>query len=131
MQHVHCVGELLKRHEMELHVLARGEVAFAAAAEIADIGKALELSGCQHAAGHLGPHHLNARLALSVAAKTEAVRAEIVFGNAAGENVDRFGAELFDLRADCVIVLVLKFACQRHVNQCCVGVIHGETPYSL
>ncbi len=42
VQHVHRIGEGGERHEVELHVLARGEVTFAAAAEIGNVGEALQ-----------------------------------------------------------------------------------------
>ncbi len=104
LQHVHGVGKAGERHEVELHVLARGEVATGAGAEIGDVGKAVHLGSSERAAGNFGAHHLDACLPLAVAAEAKPVAAEIVFRNVAGEELVGLGAELFDFRADCVIV---------------------------
>ena len=117
---------------MELHVLARGEVAFAAAAEIGHVGEPLQLRGRQHAAGHFRAHHLHAGLALAVAAETQAIGTKIVVGDPPGEKILGLGAELFDLSSDGLIVLLLKRAADDGiVEQRGIGVGQKDTPYSL
>ena len=88
------------------------------------------LGGRQHAAGDFGAHHLDAGLALAVDAEAQAEGAEIVVGDLAGEEFLGFGSECFDLGADGIVVLLLKFVRDGVVEEG-VGMGHGETPYSL
>ena len=52
-EHVQSVGHLRQRHKVILHVLPRGEVAFAGGAEIGDRSHLAHLAGCEQAAGIL------------------------------------------------------------------------------
>src|SRR6185436_11269531 len=70
-------------HEVELHVLARRDVALAAGEPLGDVGERLELRGRDDAAGELGADHHQAVLALAVDAVQEAERAPVVGGQLA------------------------------------------------
>jgi hypothetical protein len=94
---------------MELHVLPRGEVTLASAAEIGNIREPFHLGRREHAAGNFGAHHLNARLALSIASETKAVRAKIVISDTAGCVFGGFLAKGLDFGPDGLIVLLVEF----------------------
>ncbi len=70
---------------MILHVLAGGEVAFAAAELVGDERELLDLARREDAAGDLAADHLDACLALSVDAVFQAEGAEFVLRDFAGE----------------------------------------------
>ena len=78
-EHAQHLGRLPELDEVELHVLARGEVAPAARIGLGDVGEHLELVGLDLAVRDLHPHHLaGAALALAVDALVEAEDAELV-----------------------------------------------------
>ena len=77
-QQMQGVGNLRQRHKVKLHVLARGEVAFAAGALVGDGGQLPHLTGGEQAARDLGADHLDAVLALAVDAAAEAEGPELV-----------------------------------------------------
>ena len=79
-------GVRLELDEVELHVLAGGEVAPAARVRLGDVGERLELLGGDAAVRHLDAEHLVvAALALAVDALVEAEDAEHVLVDAAVE----------------------------------------------
>src|SRR6185295_15236374 len=102
------VRNLRQRDEMKLHVLARGEVAFAAGALVGNLAELPHLDRRKQAARNLGADHLNAVLALSVDAAAEAIGPELVSGQLSCEEVLSLGAEQFDIRTDGAIVLLFK-----------------------
>ncbi len=108
VQHVHQVGGARERHEVILHVLARGDVAFAAGELVGDVAELLELARCGEAAGDLHAYHLHAGLALSVDAVFQAEGAEFVVGNIAGDECRSLLAEDLNLLPNGLIVLILK-----------------------
>ena len=80
------LGRPLELDEVELHVLAGGEVAPAARVGLGDVGEGLELLGGDAAVRHLDAEHLVvAALALAVHALIQAEDAEHVFVDAAVE----------------------------------------------
>src|ERR1035441_5982272 len=128
-QQVHDVGHLGQGHEVILHVLAGGDVAFAAGEPFADARQLFHLRGGEQAAGDLAAHHLDAGLTLPVDAVLEAERAEVVLRDFAGEEGVGFAAEGFDFFADQVVVLELEVVADAE------GIFdesgHRESPYSL
>ena len=85
-QQAQDLGRLLELHEVELHVLAGGEVAPAPRVRLGDVGARLELLGGQAAVRHLDPEHLVvAALPLPVDALVQAEDAEHVFVDPAVE----------------------------------------------
>jgi hypothetical protein len=82
----HDLGDPLQLHEVELDVLASGDVAPAPGVLIGDVGHHVELLGGDAAVGQLHPHHLVvAALALAVDAVVEAEHPEHVLVDLAGE----------------------------------------------
>ena len=80
------LGDVLELHEVELHVLAGGEVAPAARVGLGDVAEHLELVGLDPAVGDLHPHHLvDAALALAVDALVQAEHPEDVVVDLARE----------------------------------------------
>ena len=80
------LGDVTQRDEVELHVLAGGEVTPAARVLGGDGAEDLELLGGDPAVGDLHPHHLvGAALALAVDALVEAHHPEDVLGDLARE----------------------------------------------
>ena len=80
------LGCLLELDEVELHVLARGEVAPAARVRLGDVGERLELLGRDATVRHLDAQHLvAAALALAVDAVIQSEDAEGVLVDAAVE----------------------------------------------
>ena len=91
----------LELHEVELHVLAGGEVAPAARVGLGDVAEHLELVGLDLAVRDLHPHHLvEAALALAVDALVEAEHAEDVVVDLAGEEAARAVLEGGELLLD-------------------------------
>ena len=85
-QQAQDLGRLLELDEVELHVLAGGEVAPAAGVGLGDVGERLELLGGDPAVRHLDAQHLVvAALALAVDALVQAEDAEHVLVDAAVE----------------------------------------------
>ena len=81
-----CGGGVLELHEVELGVLAGGEVAPAAGVGLGDVGEHLELVGLDLAVGDLHPQHLVvAALALAVDPLVEAEDPEGVVVDLTGE----------------------------------------------
>ncbi len=85
-QQVQQIRHLPQRHEVELHVLARGKVSLAAGVVVSDFGKLAHLFGGQKASGNLGPDHLDAGLSLAVDPAAEAVRAKLIVSDLAGKH---------------------------------------------
>jgi len=106
---VQGVGNLGQRHEVILHVLAGGDVAFPASVEVGDLGEVPHLIGGEQAAGNLGANHMHRFLALAVDAAAQAEGAELVGGEFAGGEGVSLGAEQFDVRANGLIVLLCLF----------------------
>jgi hypothetical protein len=102
------VRNLCQRDKMELHVLPGGEVALAAGTLVGDRAELAHLSGSKQAAGDFRADHLDAILALAVDAAAEAVGAEFVDGQPAGEKLLSLGPKEFDIRANGAIVFLLK-----------------------
>ena len=102
------VGNLRQRHKVKLHVLPRGEVAFAAGALVGDRAQLPHLSGGEQAARDLGADHLDAVLALAVDAAAEAKGPELVDCQLPREEVLGLGPEQFDIRTNGAIVLLFK-----------------------
>ena len=93
------VGDLLELHEVELDVLAGGDVAPAPGVRRRRCGRAcVELVGGQAAVGDLHPHHLVvAALALAVDAVVQAEDPEDVLLEVAGEVAGELRLELGDV----------------------------------
>ena len=95
------LGRLLELHEVELHVLAGGEVAPAPRVGLGDVAEHLELVGLDPAVRDLHPHHLVvAALALPVDALVQPEHPEHVVVDLAGHVPLGAVLELEDLRLD-------------------------------
>jgi hypothetical protein len=93
-----CRG-VLQLRPVELHVLARREVAVAAVVAAGDVGQLAQLRArIQHAVGHGDAQHR--RMALDVEAVLQAQRAEFVVGQFAGFPAADLVAELLDALVD-------------------------------
>ena len=99
------LGRLLERDEVELHVLAGGEVAPAAGVVVGDVRERVEVFGVDAAVRDLDAQHLGAAaLALAVDAVVQAEDAERVLvdaavevlGDGALEDVELFGDDRFE-----------------------------------
>ena len=90
---------------VELDVLARGEVAVAAVVLARDVRQHAQLRRRQQAVGNRHAQHR--RVALDVQAVLQAQRAELVFGQLAGEKAPRLVAELRDAFVDDALVVVV------------------------
>ena len=109
-------GDLLEVDEVELHVLAGGEVAPAAAVGLGDVGEHVELLGGDGAVGHLHPHHLVvAALALAVDAVVQAEDPEGVLLEVAGEVPGELLLELLDVGTDLGVDLTLQHGWRRGI----------------
>ena len=75
---LHRLGHAGQRHEVELHVLARGDVAEAARVFVGDVGEAIDLRRGEHALRDLHAQHVHVLLALAVGAAREAVDLELI-----------------------------------------------------
>ena len=97
-QHAQHVGHLVERDEVDLDVLARGDVALAQWGKgLTDLGEAVELIGGHAAHGQLDPVHVYVRLALSVDALAQPVEHELdLFALLLAEG-GRFGFEIVEL----------------------------------
>jgi hypothetical protein len=92
------LGDVAQLHEVELHVLAGGEVAPAAGVGGGDRAEDLELVGRDPPVGDLDPHHLvGAALALAVDALVQAHHPEDVLREIAREVLLDGGLEAVDL----------------------------------
>ena len=97
-QQAHDLGHLLELDEVELHVLAGGDVAPAPGEGLGDVGQHVELLGGDGAVGRLDAHHLaGAALALAVDAVVQAEDAEDVLGQIAGQVALELALELGDV----------------------------------
>ena len=95
---LHHVGDVVQLHEVELDVLARRDVAPAAAVAVGDVAHHLELLGRHRSVRHLDADHLiGAALALAVDAVVEAEHAEHVLGHLARLVAAELLAELGDV----------------------------------
>ncbi len=90
---------------MILDILSRGEMTFAATELIGDKGQLIHLPRSQNTAGHFGPDHLHARLALAVDTAAQTLGAELIVSYLASCELLSVGAELFNIRADGGVVL--------------------------
>jgi hypothetical protein len=82
----HQLGHALEAHEVELHVLAGGDVAPAPRVPVRDVGHEIELVGQEPTPGDLHPHHLVVpALALTVDAVVEPEDAEGILLDVTGE----------------------------------------------
>ena len=100
-QVAHDCGDLLQRDEVELDVLASGDVAPAAAVGVGDVAHHVELLGRDRPVGDLHPDHLVvAALALPVDAVVEAEDPEDVLLELAAEVALELDLELLDIGAD-------------------------------
>ena len=89
---------VVELHEVELHVLARGDVAEAAGPALGDVGQRPELRDVQRSLGNLDPDHLRvAGLALPVGPADEAEGAPLVGGQLAALVPVEGGHELVDV----------------------------------
>ena len=88
---------LVQLHEVELHVLARGDVAEAARPAFGDVGQGAELGDVQDALRDLDADHLHVALALAVRAAHQAERAPLVGRQLAALVALERGHELLDL----------------------------------
>ena len=80
-------GTCAQRHEVILHVLPGGEVAFAAARTRRRLRASCPIcADVSSAAGNLGADHLDAGLALAVDAAAQAPGTEFVIGQSAGQD---------------------------------------------
>ena len=107
-QPVHEVRNPRQGNEMVLQVLARGEMTFACRIFVGNGGQSVQLGGREFAAGDLGADHLNAGLALSIAAEAQPQGTELVVGKAAGQKLVDSAAKTFDFAANGIVVLVLE-----------------------
>ena len=97
-QQAHDLGDLLELHEVDLEVLAGGDVAPPPRVRLGDVGEHVELLGVDPAVGQLHPDHLVvAALALAVDAVVEAEDAEDVVADVAGEVALEHRLELGDV----------------------------------
>ena len=94
-----------QRNEVVLHVLARGQVAFAGCVAVGNERELVELIGGERAAGDLGPDHLHAGLALAVDAAAQPERPKVVVGDLAGEELVGLFAEELDVLAHDGVIL--------------------------
>ena len=90
------VGRILERRPVVLDILARREMAVAAIIAARDLGELAHLGGVQRAVGHGDPQHIGVEL--QVEAVHQPVRAELLFGQFAGEAARDLIAELLDPR---------------------------------
>src|SRR5271163_3182508 len=89
---------------MILDVLARGEMALAAAEIVRDIGQRIHLASSQDPARDFGANHMHAGLALRVNAAAEALRAKLVVVDLARCPFFRVRAKDFDILPNgCVV----------------------------
>jgi hypothetical protein len=94
-----------KWHEVILNILPGSEMALAAAKLVRHTGKLHHLAGRQHTAGHFRPHHLDARLSLTINASPEPNRPELVIGQLAVEILKGPGAKQLNVLANDLVVL--------------------------
>src|SRR5207248_5959364 len=105
---VHEVRDTRERHEVELHVLARGDVPSSTGELVGDVCKRFQLSSRRYSTGDLRADHLNAGLPLAVNAVTQPERTEFVVRNCAGENLFCFCAESLDFLANGLLMLAFE-----------------------
>ena len=79
----HRLGDARELHEVELHVLPRGDVAEAARVFVGDVGERVDLRADEHALRNLDAQHVDVRLALAVGAAREAIDLELIGGQLA------------------------------------------------
>ena len=85
-QQMQQVRNLRQRHKVKLHVLAGGQVAFAAARSRRQRAPSCRIcAAVKQAAGDLGADHLHAGLALAIDPAAEAMRPELIVRELAGE----------------------------------------------
>jgi hypothetical protein len=97
-QVAHEVGDALQGHEVELDVLAGGDVAPAPGVGVGDVAAHLQLVGRHRAVGDLDPHHLVvAALALAVDAVVQAEDPEAVLLDLPAEVLLEQALELLDV----------------------------------
>src|SRR5271156_1304878 len=101
------VGNITQRNEMKLHVLPRGQMSFASSEIVSDPRQLTHLIRGEEASRHFRPDHLDPYLALTVDSATEAMRAELIVVDLAGQERIRLAAEQFDIAADRAIVFLL------------------------
>jgi hypothetical protein len=76
-------GRAVEAHEVELHVLARGQVEVARGVLVGEVGQAEQLLHRYAAEGQFDAHHLYAGLPLPVYAPHQAQAPELLVGDAA------------------------------------------------
>ncbi len=96
---------VLDLRPVELHVVARGEVAVAAVVLAAEFGQAAQLARGEHAVGDGDAEHR--RVALDVEAVLQAQRAQFVVGKLAGFPARDLVAELGDAFVDEGLIVVV------------------------
>src|SRR5581483_10891748 len=85
----HHRGDILQPDEVELNVLARGQMATSGRVGIGDVRQHAQLVAIQHARRDLNAHHLDSRLTLAVNAMLQPERAKLFFRDfAAAELAD-------------------------------------------
>ena len=98
-EYAHGLRHVCELHEMELHVLARGQVAAAGRVVIRNFGEGEQLLGREKSRDDLDAQHLDAGLALAVGAVRQAEAAPFVFRKASGLKLADGFLEGHDLRS--------------------------------
>ena len=105
----HRRGHPLERHEVELQVLAGGDVAPAPGVLVGDVGEHVDLVGCERSVRHLHPQHLVVpALPLAVDAVGQTEDAEHVLVQVAGQVALELDVELLDVGSQGGIDLTLQ-----------------------
>ena len=112
---------LRQRRPMELHVLARGEMAVALAVLAADMRQHPELARRQRAIGNGDTQHIGVKLEIDAVHQPE--RPELLLGDLAGEPALDLVAELGDAGADKLVVELIVT-----VHARLSGVVSGGPP---
>jgi hypothetical protein len=107
-QKVQRIRHLLQGHEVILHVLPRGQMAFIAAVAFGHQGQVPHLLRGQQSAGDLGADHVDVGLALAVDAAPQPERTEFIGGQLAGGKLPRLGAKQLDVGTHGRVVFLLQ-----------------------
>src|SRR5690349_4248277 len=121
------IRNILQRHEVILHILPRGEMAFSAGETVGRQRQLIHLIGSSNTARDFRADHVNAGLALRIDATPQALRAELVVGDLARYPLLRVGTKKLDVGADGLVVFNLDFL----LRQYCFRGGHRNTLISI